>query len=83
MKAFVPLPAIEREPVDLASLPSDMTLEDARQLLGFPTTDGRKVIGLTGKPGLGYTEGLYVTIASGDAKSEHKRVGDTTSSVSD
>lgn len=82
MKEFVPLPAIEREPVDIASLPTNMSWEDAEQLLGFPTTDGRKILGVTTKPGLGYTDGIYVVVTGRNAKATYQLVGDSTAPVS-
>jgi hypothetical protein len=61
--------------VDLTQL-SNLSRESALDLIGQETTCSRKIIGVTGSPNSGYPRGLYLTVASRFAKSEHVRVGD-------
>jgi hypothetical protein len=82
MKTFQPLPEIKREPVNLNEVPPNLTWDDAKQLVGFPTTDGKVILGVSGPPGRGYVDGIYFTIAARNESAFHRRIGDEAKAVS-
>lgn len=53
---------------------NNLTFEEAKELVGKESTQG-KILGITGKPGLGYSEGVYLTCSKPNEQSKHFRIG--------